>query len=188
MTAVESLRAVLPEAARDISLNLESVLSQSSLELPARWGVAVASGFATRHRVLAEALVRDAERVGIDAAVLDDALAASALMGMSNVVFRFRHTVGKSYLEKPVRLRMNRKVRPRSSHLHFELFSLAVSAINGCEACVLEHEKNVTESGMSEDNVHDAVRIAATIAATAVSLEAAGVLAQIHASVPLAEA
>jgi alkyl hydroperoxide reductase subunit D len=188
MTAVESLRALLPEAARDISLNLESVLSQSSLEPAARWGVAVASGFATRHRVLAEALVRDAERAGIDATVLDDALSAAALMGMSNVVFRFRHTVGKSYLAKPVRLRMNRKVRPKSSHLHFELFSLAVSAINGCEACVQEHEKSVTESGMSEDNVHDAVRIAATIAATAVSLEAAGVLARVHASVPLAEA
>jgi alkyl hydroperoxide reductase subunit D len=188
MTGVESLRAILPEAARDISLNLESVLSQSSLAPPALWGVAVAAGFATRHRGLAEALVGDAERAGIDAAVLDDALAAAALMGMSNVVFRFRHLVGKSYTEKPARLRMNRKLRPKSCHAYFELFSLAVSAINGCEACVLEHEKCVIDSGMSEDNVHDAVRIAATIAATAVSLEAAGVLAQVRGSVPLCEA
>lgn len=176
MTGIESVRAALPEAACDISSNLQSVLSQSSLEPAALWGVAVAAGFATRHRVLAEALVREAERAGIDAAVLDDALAAAALMGMNNVLFRFRHIAGKSYSEKPARLRMNRKLRSKGSHTHFELFSLAVSAINGCEACVLEHEKHVTEGGMSEDNVHDAVRIAATIAATAVSLEAAGVL------------
>lgn len=188
MSGVESLRAALPEAARDISSNLESVLSQSSLEPAALWGVAVAAGFATRHRVLAEALVKDAERAGVGAAVLDDALAAAALMGMSNVVFRFRHLVGKGYGAKPARLRMNRKLRPRSSHLYFELFSLAVSAINGCAECVLEHEKSVTESGMSEDNVHDAVRIAATIAATAVSLDAAGVLAEEQAPLPRGEA
>jgi alkyl hydroperoxide reductase subunit D len=188
MTGVESLRAALPEAARDISLNLESVLSQSSLAPDALWGVAVAAGFATRHRVLSEALVKDAERAGVDAAVLDDALAAAALMGMNNVFYRFRHFVGKGYAEKPARLRMNRLVRPKGSRVHFELFSLAVSAINGCETCVQAHERVVTESGMTEDNVHDAVRIAATIAATAVSLEAAGVLAQVRSPVQEAQA
>lgn len=182
MTGIESLRATLPEAARDISLNLESVLSRSSLAPAALWGVAVASGFATRHRALAQALVEEAERAGVDAAVLDDALAAAALMGMNNVIFRFRHLAGKSYPEKPTRLRMRRKLYPKASRTHFELFSLAVSAINGCDACVLEHERVVTENGMSEDNVHDAVRIAATIAATAVSLDAAGVLAQARAA------
>ena len=186
MTGVERLREALPEAARDISLNLESVLSESSLEPTALWGVAVAAGFATRHRALAEALVEDAERAGIDQAVLDDALSAAALMGMNNVFFRFRHFVGKNYAKMPSRLRMNRKFRPRSSHLNFELFALAVSAINGCETCVQAHEQAVTRMGMSEDNVQDAVRIAATIAATAVSLEAARVLAQVRALSPRA--
>jgi alkyl hydroperoxide reductase subunit D len=48
--------------------------------------------------------------------------------------------------------------------------SLAVSAINGCETCVRSHEQVVVTGGLSEDQVHDAVRIAATIRAAAVAL------------------
>ena len=45
----------------------------------------------------------------------------------------------------------------------FELFSLAVSAINGCGTCMASHEQVVTKGGVTEDQVHDAVRIAATV-------------------------
>ena len=66
---------------------------------------------------------------------------------------------------------MNRLVRPATSKTDFELFSLAVSAINGCESCLRAHERVVIDGGMSEDQVHDAIRIAATIHAAAVALE-----------------
>ena len=97
---------------------------------------------------------------------------AAAIMAMNNVYYRFRHMVGKpSYSEKPARLRMNRLVKPATNKVDFELFSLAVSAVNGCEACVRSHEQVVTQGGLSEDAVHDAVRIAAVVHAAAVSLE-----------------
>ena len=97
---------------------------------------------------------------------------------MNNVYYRFRHLVGKpSYGEKPARLRMNRLAKPATSKVDFELFSLAVSAINGCETCIQAHEKVVLEGGLTEDQVHDAVRIAATIHAAAVALEAGETLA-----------
>jgi alkyl hydroperoxide reductase subunit D len=93
-------------------------------------------------------------------------------MAMNNVYYRFRHLVGKpSYGEKPARLRMNRLVKPAGSKTDFELYCLAVSAINGCGTCMESHEKVVTAAGLSEDQVHDAVRIAATINAAAVALE-----------------
>jgi alkyl hydroperoxide reductase subunit D len=66
---------------------------------------------------------------------------------------------------------MNRLVQPATNRTDFELFSLAVSAINGCEMCIRAHEKVVTEGGLSPDQVNDAVRIAATINAAAVALE-----------------
>ena len=69
---------------------------------------------------------------------------------------------------------MNWIGKPMSNKTDFELFCLAVSAINGCETCVRSHEQVVTAGGLSEDQVHDAVRIAATIQATAVSLEMNG--------------
>jgi lipoyl-dependent peroxiredoxin subunit D len=104
--------------------------------------------------------------------VVEDGLAAAALMAMNNVYYRFRHLVGKpSYTDKPARLRMNRLARPATSKVDFELFSLAVSAINGCEVCIQSHEKAVVEGGLTEDHVQDAVRIAATMNAAALSLE-----------------
>jgi alkyl hydroperoxide reductase subunit D len=172
MSALEQLRQSLPDAARDIKLNLAAVLDGGALSPGQRWGVAVASAHAARHQALREAIVAEAVASGVTGAVLEDAGAAAALMAMNNVYYRFRHLVGKpSYGEQPARLRMNRLARPATSKTDFELYSLAVSAINACESCVRSHERAVIEGGLSEEHVNDAVRIAATIAATAVALE-----------------
>jgi alkyl hydroperoxide reductase subunit D len=137
--ALEQLRGAIPDAAKDIRLNLQAVLRGGALSEPQRWGVP----------------------------------AAAALMAMNNVYYRFRHMVGKPiYGEKPAGLRMNRLMQPATNRTDFELMALAVSAINGCEMCVRAHEKTVTEGGLTPDHVNDAVRIAATIYAAAVALEA----------------
>ena len=155
MDALEQLRAAIPDAAKDIRLNLQAVLRGGSLSEPQRWGVAAAASTAA------------------GAAVVEDARAAASLMAMNNVYYRFRHMVGKPiYREKPAGLRMNRLMQPATNRVDFELMSLAVSAINGCETCVRAHEKTVTDGGLTADQVNDAVRIAATIYAAAVALEA----------------
>ncbi len=171
MAALDAIRDAIPEPARDVRLNLAAVLQPGVLTPAQRWGVAVAAAAAARNPALRDALLADASSE-VDAAVIDDALAAAALMAMNNVYYRFRHMVGKaSYSEKPARLRMNRLVKPATSKVDFELFSLAVSAVNGCEACVRAHEQVVTAGGLAEEAVHDAVRIAAVVHAAAVALE-----------------
>jgi lipoyl-dependent peroxiredoxin subunit D len=171
MSSLETLRNALPASAKDIKLNLQTVLQGESLSLAQRWGVAVASAIASRNPQLTAAVLEQAQRE-VDANVIGDASAAAALMAMNNVYYRFRHMVDKpSYQEKPARLRMNRLANPATSKVDFELFSLAVSAINGCETCVRSHEAVVVQGGLTEDQVHDAVRIAATIHAAAVALE-----------------
>ncbi|HEU4522817.1 MAG TPA: carboxymuconolactone decarboxylase family protein [Thermoanaerobaculia bacterium] len=176
MLKVEAIRERFPEAAKDIKLNLQTVLQPGSLSAAQRWGVAIASAIATRNTELRDAIIADAS-AEIDAAVIDDAAAAAALMAMNNVYYRFRHFMAEaSYNQKPARLRMNRIARPVTNKPDFELFCLAVSAINACETCVRSHEKNVIESGMTDDQVHDAVRIAATVNASAVALEMAGAI------------
>ncbi|HWW60739.1 MAG TPA: carboxymuconolactone decarboxylase family protein [Thermoanaerobaculia bacterium] len=171
MSAVELLRAAIPETARDIKRNLQSVLQPGTLSPAQRWGVAIASAVATRNERLRDAVMADARsEVGED--VIDDAIAAAALMAMNNVYYRFRHLVGKeSYSQKPARLRMQRIARPLTTKVDFELFCLAVSAINACEMCIRSHEHVVIEGGLSEDQVHDAIRIAATITAAALAVE-----------------
>jgi lipoyl-dependent peroxiredoxin subunit D len=174
MSALDQLRERFPDAARDIKLNLEAVLKVESLTPAQRWGVAAASAYAARNAELVQAVLADA-RLEVDAAVLDDALAAASLMAMNNVYYRFRHLIGKpSYSERPARLRMNRLGKPATNKIDFELFSLAVSAINGCENCLKAHEAVVLTGGLGEDQVHDAVRIAASVHAAAVALESAG--------------
>lgn len=175
MTTLETLRESLPELARDIKLNLQTVLQSGALTPAQRWGVAIAAAAAARHPTLREALIAEARKeldTATADAVLDDALAAAVSMGMNNVYYRFRHLVGKSvYSEKPARLRMNRLARPATNKTDFELFCLAVSAIHGCQACIQAHEHVVIHGGLTEDHVHDAVRIAATVHAAAVALE-----------------
>ena len=171
MSAVEALRTTIPDVARDIRLNLQSVLQPGSLTAAQRWGVAIASAVATRNAALRDAVIADAG-AEVGAEVIDDAIAAAALMAMNNVYYRFRHLVGKpSYSQMPARLRMQRIAKPLTNKTDFELFCLAVSAINGCEMCIRSHEEVVVRGGVSEEAVHDAVRIAATMSAAAVSLE-----------------
>ena len=171
MEAIERLRQEILEPAKDVKLNLQAVLQGGSLTAEQRWGVAIASAVASRNERLRGAVLADA-RAEVAPAVVDDAFAAASLMAMNNVYYRFRHMIGKpAYSQKPARLRMNRLVKPLTNKADFELFSLAVSAINGCEACVQSHEAAVLESGLTDEQVHDAVRIAATIHAAAVSLE-----------------
>ena len=171
MQAIEALRQKLPETAKDIKLNLQAVLGESSLSNEQKWGVAVASALASRNAAVREAVLADAA-AAVPQTVIQDAAAAATLMAMNNVYYRFRHVVGKpSYATKPARLRMNRMMQPTTSKIDLELFSLVVSAINNCEACVKAHEKVVTEGGVTEDQVNDAIRIAATINAAAIALE-----------------
>ncbi len=178
--SMQAIEDRLPEAAKDLKLNLQSVLSSGALSVPQRFGVAVACAHAARHAPLRDAIVAAARAQQVDDGVLDDALAAAALMGMNNVFYRFRHMIGKeTYAQKPARLRMNRLVKTAGSRTDFELYCLAVSAINGCGTCVVAHEKTVIEGGLTEDHVHDAVRIAATVHGAAVALEAVDIPASV---------
>ncbi|MDP2877094.1 MAG: carboxymuconolactone decarboxylase family protein [Holophaga sp.] len=162
-TALEALRESLPDYAKDLKLNLQSLLSETSLTPAQRFGVALASAAAAREPNLVRAL--EAETLAeAGPETVEDALAANALMGMTNSFYRFRHWVGKeSYAQLPARLRMNRVAKPAGSKVDFELFCLAVSAINACEACVRAHERTLIEAGLAEATIHDAIRIAATI-------------------------
>jgi alkyl hydroperoxide reductase subunit D len=174
MSAVELLAAELVEPARDLKLNLQSVLTAACSLTPAqRWGTAVAAAVASRNVRLQVAIVADA-RNEVGPAVVEDAVAAAAIMAMNNVYYRFRHQIGKpTYSERPARLRMNRMVKPAGNKVDFELFSLAASAVLGCSWCMGAHERVVLEGGMTEEQVHDAIRIAATIHGAAIALEVA---------------
>ena len=171
MAALDELRNRLPEAAKDIKLNLQTVLQDGTLSPAQRYGVAIASAIAARSTELRDALLADAPPEAGEA-VVEDAKAAAALMAMNNVYYRFRHMVGKpEYGAMPARLRMTRIANPKTTKLDFELLCIAVSALNGCEMCVQSHERSLIEMGATTAQIHDAVRIAAVVHAVGVALE-----------------
>jgi alkyl hydroperoxide reductase subunit D len=169
MEHVKLLASSIPDAGKDIRLNLQSVLGDGSLNAEQRLGIALACAHVARNRDLLEALLRDA--TDLDPAWTEDAKAAAALMAMNNVFYRFRHMIGKeSYSALPARLRMQRLAQPQTSKLDFELMCIAVSAIHGCEMCVRSHEHSLIQLGASEAQVFDAVRIASVVFAASVAL------------------
>ena len=96
------------------------------------------------------------------------ARAAAAVMAMNNVYYRFVHlTSNPEYGKMPARLRMNVIGSPGIEKEDFELFSLAVSAMNGCGMCIDSHERVLQQHGVKPEVVQSAVRIGAVIKAVA---------------------
>jgi len=174
MTALEQLRDSIPDYARDLKLNLGSVLTvQGAPGLTANqiWGTALATAIASRHLPLVQA-IETAARAEIDEAGINGAKAAAAIMGMNNVYYRFLHLVGDAeYQSMPARLRMNVMANPGIDKLDFELYSLAVSAVNGCGLCIESHEKLLRKHDIGRDSIQSTVRIAAVVHAVACVLE-----------------
>lgn len=171
MPQVDALREAFPEPARDLKINLGNIASSDFLDADLIWGIALASAYFLDAPPLRGALLADARAAGVSPAVLEDAQAAATLMGMNTVYYRFRHLVGKEvYGEKSARLRMQAMIKPKTTKANFELISLAIAALAGCEACIKAHEASVLQHGLKEDHVHDAVRMAAVLQGAAVAL------------------
>jgi alkyl hydroperoxide reductase subunit D len=177
MTTLDSLRDALPDYARDLELNLGSVLSLTGAPgLTERqiWAVALGAAEASRNPAFAAA-IGGLAAAHLDAPYQTGARAAAAIMGMNNVYYRFLHLVEDSeYASMPARLRMNVIGNPGIDKVDFELVSLAVSAINGCGTCVASHERQIRQHGLPREAVQSAVRIAATVHAVARVLDNVG--------------
>jgi lipoyl-dependent peroxiredoxin subunit D len=172
---LDALAERIPQYAKDLRLNLSSVLRQSELTEQQLWGTAVASAIAARNPDTLEAVMADAA-AHLSPQAVEAARSAAAIMGMNNVYYRFLHiTPNEKYTTIPARLRMNAIRSHGVDPVDFELWCVAVSAINNCQACVASHEKVVREKGLSEEAILASVRIAAVIHAVATVFHAEAV-------------
>ncbi len=171
---INDIKSVLPDYAKDLRLNLDSVLSESGAPgLTAKQIaiVAIASADAARFEPLQRAVVAQLGAV-LSESELAAAHAASAIMAMNNIYYRFTHLVGDpEYQTLRAGLRMNVIANPGCDKIDFELASIAVSAINGCGMCMESHEKTLRKHNVSAQAIQSAVRIAAVLHAVAVTAE-----------------
>ena len=172
--SLDRIKSGLPDYAKDLRLNLESVLSEGGAPglSPKQIAlVALATAIASRHAPLTEAIAQFASQHA-DEKELDGARTAAALMGMTNIYYRFLHLVeNDEYGTLRAGLRMNAMANPGIDKVDFDLASVAVSAINGCGSCVASHERTLRKHDVSAQAVQSAVRIASVIHAVAVVLE-----------------
>ena len=169
---LDALMDGLPSYAKDLKLNFSSVVRQQTELTPQQaWGTLVASAIASRNQELVSA-VMDEAATQLSPEALEAAKGAAAIMGMNNIFYRFLHLVSnEKYRSMRAGLRMNVIRSHGIDPLDFELWSTAVSAINGCGACVDAHEKTLREKGISEEKILAAVRIASVTHAIAVVLD-----------------
>ena len=177
---LDDIKGRLPDYAKDLRLNLDSVLSESgSPGLSAKQIaiIALASAMASRHEPLTSAIAAHVTGT-LSEAEANGARAAAAIMAMNNIYYRFTHLVGnEEYATLRAGLRMNVIANPGCEKVDFELASLAVSAINGCGMCMESHEKTLRKHNVSASAMQSAARIAAVMHAVAVTAEQASAAA-----------
>ena len=168
------LRNALPDYAKDLKLNLDSVLSDAGaagLDGKQIRAIALASAIASRYAPLAAAIETFAAEQ-LSPQEITGAKAAAAIMAMNNIYYRATHLIhNDEYGQLRAGLRMNVMANPGIDKITFELTSLAVSAINGCGACMDSHERTIRQHEVSAQGVQSALKIGAVVHAVAVTLE-----------------
>ena len=161
--SLDALRAALPAYAKDLSLNLSSLANETTLTEQQKWGAFLASA----HAVGQPTVVRNIEAAVaglLTPEAAEGAKAAAAIMGMNNIYYRALHLMkNQEYRTLPARLRMNIMANPGVEKVDFELWTMTVSAINGCGLCLDAHEAALKEHGVPAVNIQAVLRIAAVV-------------------------
>lgn len=169
--SIETLKGLMPEYAKDIKLNLSSLAADESLTKQQLWGCFLASALASRNAEVIAQVSAEA-KANLSEAAFTATHAAAAIMAQNNVYYRFVHLASSGdYKTLPAKLRMNVMANPGVEKADFELWSLAVSAINGCGMCIDAHEAELRKHGVGAEQIQTSVRIAATIHAAACVLD-----------------
>lgn len=165
--SLDALKSALPPYAKDLKLNLGSVIGTSELPEQTLWGTVLAVAVAAGSPIALRELEPEA-KARLSPQAYTAAKSAAAVMAMNNVYYRFVHLVANpEYGKMPARLRMNFIGSHGIAKDEFELMSLAVSAMNGCGMCIDSHERVLLEHGVKPDVIQSAVRIAAVMKALA---------------------
>lgn len=165
--SLKEFAEVLPDYAKDIRLNLGSILSDQLIGEERKLALLLACAHGSGYRPLVSAAESEvAEKLPEE--VAKAARGAAAVMAMNNVYYRFVHlATNPEYGKLPARLRMNFIGSHGINKELFELMSLAVSAMNGCGMCIDSHERVLLEHGIKPETIQSAARIGAVMKALA---------------------
>ena len=163
-----SVRALVGAESRfikDLKINVGNVLNNNQhLNRKESLLLALAVAVNEKYALLQDAFTGLAKDAGATEAEIAEIIACTSLMNTNNVFYRFRHFIQKDfYTNQPAGIKMSIMANPLLGKEFFELVSLVVSSINGCEMCVSSHERSVLQHGSSESRVLEGVKLGAVI-------------------------
>ncbi|NMM48961.1 carboxymuconolactone decarboxylase family protein [Marinigracilibium pacificum] len=149
---------------KDLRINIKNALKTDYMSEKEALLMAFAIAINEKNEILADIFGRKAEKAGAEEAEIAEAAACSSLLASNNVLYRFRHFADKDeYENEPARIKMNIMMKPVIGKEFFELISLAVSAVNGCERCVKAHEDSLLKMGSNTKRIFESIRLASVI-------------------------
>jgi alkyl hydroperoxide reductase subunit D len=166
---LKALAAADSKYLRDLKINVTNALGAETLSRKEAYLIAVAVAANEKHTLLQENFAALATANGANEKELAEVLACTSLLSANNVYYRFRHFMhDEFYNNTQAGIRMSIMANPLLGKEFFELVSLVVSALNGCELCVTSHEKTLIGHGATKQRIHDAVRLGAVLKSLAV--------------------
>lgn len=152
---------------RDLSLNLKKILEESSLD-PKEGFMNLAALARSLHWTDLEKMAGGfLKETGLSDSEVEECYESAAIMGMLNTYYKFKSYLTSDVLADPAfqraGLRMNALSKPLNGKQNFEMMAFTVSVLNGCQTCVVSHEKALTTLGVSRDKIHDLARLAAVV-------------------------
>lgn len=149
---------------KDLRINLNNALAYPNLSKKESYLLVLAVAINEKHDILINAFLPLAEKEGVTSEEIAELYALVSLMNVNNIFYRFRHFTNKEYYNNtPAGIKMSIMMNPVLGKEFFELASLAVSAINGCEMCVNAHEQSVLQHGATEARIYEAIRLTAVV-------------------------
>lgn len=150
---------------KDLKINTSNALNNTQY-ISRKEALLLALAVAVNEKagLLQESFTSLAKEAGATEAEIAEMIACTSLMNTNNVFYRFRHFMQKDfYNNQPAGIKMSIMMNPVTGKEFFELVSLVISSINGCEMCVSSHEQSVLQHGSSESKVFEAVKTGAVI-------------------------
>ena len=168
---LQSLVNVDARYLKDLKINVSNSLAAATLSKKEAYLIGVAVAVNEKHTDLQAAFEKLAVQEGAVDKDIAEVISCTSLMNANNVFYRFRHFVNKEfYTTTPAGIRMSIMANPVLGKEFFELLSLVVSALNGCEMCVTSHEEALLKHGTDQQRILEAVRLGAVLRSLVVLL------------------
>jgi alkyl hydroperoxide reductase subunit D len=158
---------------RDLRINVKNVLGSENLSPKEAYLLAASAAINEKNKTLTDVFISFAADNGASEAEIAETYACTSALATNNVFYRFKHFIKKvnsDYDTMSAGIKMNIMMSPVLGKEFFELMSLVISALNGCESCVNSHEASLRNLGTSKERIFDAIRLAAVIKGLTISI------------------